>query len=31
MIGFVGKDATGLPDLNTLRRLARETGLFKID
>jgi hypothetical protein len=31
MIGFVGKDATGLPDLNTLRRLARETGLFEID
>ena len=31
MIGFVGKDATGLPDLNTLRRLAHETGLFKID
>jgi hypothetical protein len=31
MIGFVGKDATGLPDVNTLRRLARETGLFEID
>jgi hypothetical protein len=31
MIGFVGKDATGLPDVNTLRRLAQETGLFKID
>lgn len=31
MIGFVGKDATGLPDVNTLRRLARETGLFTID
>jgi hypothetical protein len=31
MIGFVGKDATGLPDVNTLRRLARETGLFQID
>lgn len=31
MIGYVGKDATGLPDVNTLRRLARETGLFEID
>jgi hypothetical protein len=31
MIGFVGKDATGLPDVNTLRRLAQETGLFTID
>jgi hypothetical protein len=31
MIGFVGKDATGLPDVNTLRRLALQTGLFKID
>lgn len=31
MVGFVGKDATGLPDVNTLRRLARETGLFTID
>ena len=31
MVGFVGKDATGLPDVNTLRRLARETGLFQID
>ena len=31
MIGFVGKDVTGLPDVNTLRRLARETGLFTID
>lgn len=31
MIGFVGKDATGLPDVNTLRRLASETGLFTID
>jgi len=31
MVGFVGKDATGLPDVNTLRRLARETGLFEID
>lgn len=31
MIGFVGKDATGLPDLNTLRRLAKDTGLFSVD
>lgn len=31
MIGYVGKDATGLPDVNTLRRLARDTGLFKVD
>jgi hypothetical protein len=31
MIGYVGKDATGLPDVNTLRRLARDTGLFKLD
>jgi hypothetical protein len=31
MIGFVGKDATGLPDVNTLKRLASETGLFTID
>jgi hypothetical protein len=31
MIGFVGKDATGLPDVNTLRRLAKQTGLFEID
>jgi hypothetical protein len=31
MIGYVGKDASGLPDVNTLRRLARETGLFRLD
>jgi hypothetical protein len=31
MIGYVGKDATGLPDVNTLRRLARDTGLFTLD
>jgi hypothetical protein len=31
MIGFVGKDANGLPDVNTLRRLAKQTGLFQID
>jgi hypothetical protein len=30
MIGYVGKDADGLPDLNTLGRLARDTGLFEI-
>lgn len=30
MIGFVGKDANGLPDMNTLKRLAKETGLFTI-
>jgi hypothetical protein len=30
MIGFVGADANGLPDLNTLKRLAKETGLFTI-
>jgi len=30
MIGFVGADANGLPDINTLKRLARETGLFTI-
>lgn len=29
MIGFVGKDASGLPDSNTLKRLARDTGLFQ--
>jgi hypothetical protein len=31
MIGYVGKDVTGLPDVNTLRRLARETGMFNVD
>ena len=30
-IGFVGKDVDGLPDVNVLRRLAKQTGLFKID
>lgn len=29
MVGYVGKDADGLPDSNTLKRLARDTGLFK--
>lgn len=31
IIGFVGRDATGLPDLTTLKRLAKDTGLFSID
>ena len=31
MIGFVGKDATGVPDVNTLKRLARQTGLFSVE
>ncbi len=31
MIGFVGKDVNGLPDVNMLRRLAKQTGLFEID
>lgn len=31
MIGYVGKDADGLPDVNTLKRLARDTGLFTVD
>lgn len=31
MIGFVGKDASGLPDINTLRRLAKDTGVFTVD
>ena len=30
MIGFVGKDVSGLPDVHTLQRLARETGLFQL-
>lgn len=30
MIGYVGKDATGLPDVNTLKRLAKDTGLFEL-
>ena len=28
MVGFVGKDADGMPNSNTLKRLARDTGLF---
>ncbi len=31
IMGFVGKDVTGLPSVNTLRRLAKETGLFTLD
>lgn len=30
MIGYVGKDANGLPDVNTLKRLAKDTGLFEL-
>lgn len=30
MIGYVGVDADGLPDVNTLKRLARDTGLFQL-
>ncbi len=31
VLGFVGKDVTGLPDLKTLKRLAQQTGVFKLD
>lgn len=31
VIGFVGKDADGLPDVRTLKRLAAETGLFSVE
>ena len=31
MIGYVGDDADGLPDVNTLKRLARDTGMFTLD
>lgn len=31
MIGYVGKDANGLPDINTLRRLGKDTGVFTVD
>ena len=31
MIGYVGKDVSGLPDVNTLKRLARDTKLFAVD
>jgi hypothetical protein len=30
-IGYVGKDVSGLPDVNTLKRLAKDTGLFRLD
>jgi hypothetical protein len=30
-MGYVGKDVTGLPGTATLKRLAKETGLFTID
>ena len=30
-IGRVGRDANGLPDVNTLKRLAKMTGMFVID
>jgi len=30
MVGYVGVDADGLPDVNTLKRLARDTGLFEL-
>jgi hypothetical protein len=31
MIGFVGEDASGVPNLPSLGRLGRETGLFDLD
>jgi hypothetical protein len=31
MIGYVGRDVTGLPDVNTLKRLSKDTGVFTID
>jgi len=30
MVGYVGVDADGLPDVNTLKRLARDTGLLEL-
>lgn len=30
-VGYVGRDVDGLPDLNTLKRLSRETGLFRLE
>lgn len=30
MIGYVGKDVTGLPDSDSLERLGRETGYFRV-
>ena len=29
-IGFVGKDADGIPNIHSLQRLARDTGLFQV-
>lgn len=31
LIGYVGKNVDGLPDVNTLKRLARETGMFRLE
>jgi hypothetical protein len=31
MVGFVGQDADGLPDVRTLKRLASQTGLFSVE
>lgn len=31
MIGYVGRDVTGLPDVNTLKRLSKDTGVFTVD
>jgi len=31
VLGFVGKDVTGLPDVRTLKRLAQQTGMFRVD
>ena len=31
MIGYAGRDVTGTPDPGSLRRLARETGLFSVE
>jgi hypothetical protein len=28
IIGFVGNDANGIPDIDSLQRLGRETGTF---
>jgi len=30
-VGFVGSDASGLPDVNSLKRLSTETGLFHVE
>lgn len=31
MVGYVGSDADGLPDVNMLKRLAKDTGLFSVE